>query len=83
MQSIHPALPIWRWWSYSTIQYPSLPDQVAHIGKMACLRSQGMAVSWARTPAVRVTVERSAAGLPFPDILYRVYVHIDVHMSSL
>ena len=62
----HPLLPIWRWWSYSTIRYPSLPDQVAHIGKVACLRPQETAVSWARTPAIRVTVEHSAAGLLIP-----------------
>ena len=35
-----PAAYIWRWWSYSTIQYPSLPDQVAHVSKVACLRPQ-------------------------------------------
>ena len=61
-------LPIWRWWSYSTIQYPSLPDQVAHVSEVAGLRSQETAVSWARTPAVRVTVEQSAAGLPIREI---------------
>ena len=45
LQSTHPLLPMWRWWSYSTIQYPSLPDQVAHVGKVACLRPQETAVS--------------------------------------
>ena len=57
LRSLHPLLPIWRWWSYSTIQYPSLADQVAHVGKVACLRPQETAVSWAWTPAIRVTVE--------------------------
>ena len=60
LRSIHPLLPIRRWWSYSTIQCPSLPDQEAHIGKVACLRLQETAVSWAQTPAVRVTVEYAA-----------------------
>ena len=40
LRSIHPLLPIWSGWSYSTIQYRSLSDQVAHVGVVACLRPQ-------------------------------------------
>ena len=64
--STHPLLPIWRWWSYSTIQYLSLQDEVAHVGVVACLRPQETAVSWVQTPATSVIVENPAAGLPFP-----------------
>ena len=60
------------WWSYSTILYGSLPDQVAHVGKVACLGPQETAVSWARSPVVHATVEHSAAGLRIPDIGYPV-----------
>ena len=42
-------------------------DHVAHVSKVACRRPQETAVSWVRTPAVRVTVEHSAAGLPIPE----------------
>ena len=66
LRSTHPLLPMWSWWSYSTIQYPSLPDQVAHVGKVVCLRPQAAAVSWTRTPAISVTAEHSAARLPSP-----------------
>ena len=36
LRSTHPLLTIWRWWRYSTIQYPSLPDQIAHVSKVLC-----------------------------------------------
>ena len=67
--SIHPLLPLRRWWSYSTIQYPSLPDQVAHVGKVARIRPQETAVSWAWTPTIHITVQHSAAGLPIPIVI--------------
>ena len=66
LRSTHPLLPMWRWWSYSTIQYPSVPYQIAHIGKVACLRPEALAVSWAQIPAICTTIEHSATRLPFP-----------------
>ena len=46
-------------WLYGAVSFTAGPGSTR-------LRPQKAAVSWPRTPAVRVTVEHSAAGLPIP-----------------